>query len=695
MLASASRLTPRTLPVLDIVQIYHLSSLSLKVRESDLAAVDYIKLTRTDQGKEEVAYYYYNGTYVMTSADVAEISITMDALLTAGGLGKLRELGGIIVRSNVENHVGPLEDRDYDLVDPLLSCTLTRSRTLIALCTNTRSGQTIYDSIKYYKSNGEQVKWYQTGPPYEFYGSSYDKELGDVKSATAPVKVEFSESNGEYTFSENFNQTKYSIGKPRTGHTEFFSLDSEWGLEWPGVTFYNSDILKTAQTLYSFGISNPIIYAYQIPSAFIFNTKMNGSAYGGVIGFLGKAVLEKPITDFIEDTNRSDSLGGGTTYLDGFAPIVKKVIVNSTFEVRIHSMGTGQMAEANPAMLTEVRDGSYYVGVDIVVDPTPGGAPYYRLRTRQRVFKGDDKVDNTNINGTLFSWLQGAIRGANWQPAPVTFMNYNSQNEINAAAVRNSFAAMSNTFSKNTKSKIFSQDLTDYSEQYGATELFSIGDMHVPWISRNTANKVIDGVENAVGALFSAATGNMTQAYAQGSQAAIGTTQSMLNTPLEKEQEYRKLIRTAYSNAGAQAQQAMTLAKEMSEFNAGHQVNEQETQYALTSGGQSTIGNGCVLEIVTPKLFDVKRMVQFIKQFGFPVHKPLTDISLKGLATSDQSIIFLKTSGCKLQRDNTTLNGDQTIPRSVMTAVEQAFDTGIRIWKRRPFYTAYNDILKA
>ena len=102
-------------PVIDCLQRYFLGSIKIRAFEDDVIQGDYLKLW-DDQNPNRFAFYVING-YSMSSGDTIELSITMDPLLTCGGVDNIEFLDGMTSRYNASNETMDMRNVEDD---PLL-----------------------------------------------------------------------------------------------------------------------------------------------------------------------------------------------------------------------------------------------------------------------------------------------------------------------------------------------------------------------------------------------------------------------------------------------------------------------------------------------------------------------------------------------------------------------------------------------
>ena len=99
-------------PAIDCLQRYFLSNIVIRAFEDDVINGDYIKLW-DDDNPTRFAFYSMSG-FTMTSGDTIDLAITMDPLLTCGGIDNIDFLDGIVSRRNLaDGEETPTEDDPY------------------------------------------------------------------------------------------------------------------------------------------------------------------------------------------------------------------------------------------------------------------------------------------------------------------------------------------------------------------------------------------------------------------------------------------------------------------------------------------------------------------------------------------------------------------------------------------------------
>lgn len=96
---NAAATSTKAVPAMDILQLLYNQKITIRAFENDVMYADYMKLTDEDNHKS--AFYVIN-TYTMTSGDTIELDITMEPILTGGGISALTStdtaIDGIVTR---------------------------------------------------------------------------------------------------------------------------------------------------------------------------------------------------------------------------------------------------------------------------------------------------------------------------------------------------------------------------------------------------------------------------------------------------------------------------------------------------------------------------------------------------------------------------------------------------------------------
>ena len=640
---------PSNLGVMDIVGIYDLTTIKINSQSEGMNFIenirwlDYIKLI--DEGSGAYAFYQVPGTHTKSSYDVFNISVVMDEWLTYVNplsIDKfkvdriLKPIGGQIVRTTNPQ----LSDDDvdkYSLMDDLPQ-NQRYSRvyqTLFGHYSSDDNDGVTYDLVNH------GTTWTGDNIEYNLYASNYDVNINQdsLQAVTSPVKIT-KEGENNYTFSSNYNTTAYTIGQPASGDTTIWMgppYSPHPGVIWqpsyvfPSAAIYDDEMLKTARTLYNFGIANPIIDAYVLPDGFCKLTKEN-NRYTKVAGEYGTATMTTSIPALVAPVSDYD-------------PIIGRVIINSTVKIKLTAYGSGQSEELPWPELYGSQQGEDKIYVRLFTDPTPNGAPYYKLVNKQN-------FDNKGrLNG--LDTLNGAVRGASWQRCPVTYAGYNKQTALNVQSIRQTMAAAEDIRQTQTDAYVTERNL---GKLYGTSLISAVGE------GVNTAM-------NSAGSMLNVDTSSMLD-----SAVKFGTNKYDIDTQVNLN-NMNKVWRN-YSKAAEQA-----------EFATTHAAVDVKLDFAITDSLQPIMGNGALLEIKYPQYADVTNMIRYLQRYGVPISKTITNSEdIFGGIEGEWDYIYVQTSG--IQFDKTYC------PSMAAMALSDTFNRGVRFWNKHPDSTAYDKMFK-
>ena len=107
---NSSATSTKSVPTMDILQLYYNSKIIVRAFESDVEHADFLKLTREAQGNIPAkSAFYVIKTYTMTSGDTVELSVDMEPFLTGGGVAALKATDAVL-DGIVNRHHFPFKD---------------------------------------------------------------------------------------------------------------------------------------------------------------------------------------------------------------------------------------------------------------------------------------------------------------------------------------------------------------------------------------------------------------------------------------------------------------------------------------------------------------------------------------------------------------------------------------------------------
>ena len=690
-------------PTMDIITNLFLPNVKLKVS----APMDLKRMGRADFVEiydQNSSAYYSVVDLAPTSADVVTLGLVMEPLLTFnivsvigdknGGAFGPDQIGwnGYVERSTHYNR-GAIDDQ-YIQVDPLL-VPLSASRHYIYEIFGPGSGADVNDA------GGVYIGWHGPIPGMEtinLYGSSYLNTIAtaDLNKATAPVKITGTAGeNYDVEFSENFNTTRYAIGKPRTEKTSM-TIDRATR-EYPGLTFYGTvdnnneregsapDFLATAQTYYNFGIPNPIAVSYQMPTEFLNQISLAPSGYAiegyrngvfsNVVGTSAEFVLNNTVYEYIGTTAgaQGEIVPLNEEYYD---EVCHAIALN--MKMKLIAAGTGQESVIT---ISDLQPGETWgaLTVKLTTDPSPHGAPYYAWDTRYNHF-GFPSADASGSKA-LLEKMYGAVRGATWQPAPVSMSNIGSQNELNAIAIRQTYGAASNTMA---------YDAAGYQLQLQS----NAAGMHAMASAISTATGISSNAarfsQNFSSAYSDANAAGSAEASgrAGGLSLLLGAGGSIANMTATAALSQNQLQSSTASAVYGNAMRQLALAAELDAFNASHQANVTDVKFPVSQTLPMFTGNGAIIDIEAPSADDVLRYIEIMQMYGVYVNEyTQRGDHLIPRKADVKNYCFIKTRGLNIQ-------GNGLLSKMAADAAAGALNGGVRIWTSHPVMTADTTLYK-
>lgn len=109
---NAAASSTKDVPAMDTLQLMYQTKITIRAKESDVINVDFLKLM-DGESPYRSAFYTVDG-YTMTSGDTIELSVSMEPILTAGGINNISKVDGSVTR----HHLGK-PNVDPSVIDPL------------------------------------------------------------------------------------------------------------------------------------------------------------------------------------------------------------------------------------------------------------------------------------------------------------------------------------------------------------------------------------------------------------------------------------------------------------------------------------------------------------------------------------------------------------------------------------------------
>ena len=374
------------LPSIDTLQERFLTSIKVKATWSEAEDIDYCR----------VGTFYYAVTAVhMVATDTAELDLSADYILSAGGAGNLEFIDGVTERVCVavaDDTYGAYVEDD-ELLAPAKSMEIVTDRftpasnaSEIALCEAT-------------------VDLYNTGDDTQIDATEYSTPLGTA-SVTVPNFVPLS-AETEYEYG----------GKVKTG---VFSMSVN-GTTYPAVV---AQLNKGMERVRGLGVESSITAMYAVPELYIDSTDR-----------------ARCKTDAFQPNMDGVTLIASLTQLPyENAGTVKnhRIEYSEATKYGLLTMA-GNKCEFPPYQVYEAGATSPHVVV--VTDVRPDGCPYFRFKQ----FLGESGTDTAPVRPNASFW-RNCLAGAPWKQVPLLFsqksgnaldrLQYETENRTNLNKTR-------------------------------------------------------------------------------------------------------------------------------------------------------------------------------------------------------------------------------------------------------------------
>lgn len=383
-----------TCPALDIYQARELSRFSIRISPgmyTDIQNADYLYL-QNDQVASDFAYYSIQNI-TMTSNDVAVLDVTMDYILTAGGVEALEFLDGMCER----HHVASSDDvfGKYDEADPYLT-----PAEMLKIETDEPNfkGQYSDDNVILLESTlSLRGLWEQV----------------DTSNPTGITYVDPNDSTSKVTVPVPYPVKTDSQAVMQHPAGSYTTILPKVAIQCVNLQPSTGDILWVPDALSyirSLGLEDAIIAQYAIPKFMITGTIVGN--YGRIQTLNGANVQVATNLPYIHVYNHQVKN--------------KRVYYGDNCKYHIVAVASGNSAEFLPEEIYE--SGKTSPTIEMRVDPRPKGNPYFRFVSYR---------DNTDPK--LF--FTNAVKGMNWQNVPLVYegasgslinqYKYTSQQAIN------------------------------------------------------------------------------------------------------------------------------------------------------------------------------------------------------------------------------------------------------------------------
>ena len=672
---------------IDIIQPAELSEIKLRLT-GEIKPID-IDVIRLDND----VYYLVNG-FDMTSADVAVFYVTMSYSLTIGGYYDQNYSGGFVTRSTAMTKSSAIPESKYevtDLVDNLLTLNYECNHKCYSMFNADKSTS---DAIEYRTNEFRPAPAGGDGPinfdgstdGWNVYVSPYSKQNpADIVAVTnAPITIEKTDTIDIYSL--NYQNQAQILGKPATSTTTigtmlYSDFEQPQKYEYPGGTMYTKSIMDTAIALYGYGVPNPITDAYVIPKGFVHaNIDTTNGQY--------EEIISNGLTCEVKD-NLYDIVIDGHNDLMAYKEGVIENILNSTVNIKMTAVGSGESQYMKPQFMEYKPK----ISVDMICDPSPKGAPYFKIRDKIQ-FEASGSFPYAESLRILY----GAVRGGTWQRIPITFSGYgyNRDSQYNryqltaqAVGIANTNAIQNDLAIKQAGAGLISDafsvvpvlgsDIAHYSIQNNQMQAdydramvanSKLGNTATRW--KNDYNLSTQFAEQQGALQASTATGMISSAV--GGLTSMGMRTA--NTAMTRE------ARNRYAE---EALRQVSNANQL--FGIANTAVQYDVHFNSIDTLQALVGNGVVLEITYPNYYDVLNFIRIMQRYGMPAYHPLTGVDF--LDAYDNGYCFIQTNGCRLLQP-----ANAKWPTRYYDLAAAELDGGKRLWTVKPDVALYDKKFK-
>lgn len=605
----------REFDALDIIDPYFQTSIRVKAKAGILEGYDYLSL--------DDSVYYSIMSVVPLSVDTANITVVMDTYLTYysadHGTAQLAFIGGSVVRSTAPfNMLFNLDE--YNGSDPYFQYSECVERSL-----------TLFDP----RSS-------QPGLPFEntiIYGSSYSDDIDE-----------------SYVDQDLNPDIKYNNIASKSTKKSLVQIGTR-AYAYPGLTLYQgTSILNVAKILYGLNIDNVIDKAYIIPAAYLGDIEKSGGAITSIKGVL---------------TTQNSLINPNPTGALSLREDIGTLIFKSFGIITLIAVGSGNKSTYSGSDIL-LLNGNRSFNVNIVSDPSPEGAPYFKPELI------NDPFDSSAIDRDPLGYMYGGVKGATWQNAPVSFGSKGYQADLmrlsnNLIAYdKQTFATdahMNSNFNIKQESILLNRGFgiaNDSLNDYVSDSLTSSLNKHIS--SRGNVTRTINKTVNTNSHDLVGSFGSM----------ALGVLDSGVSA-INAFRQYRADSRYYQSIRDAER------AREIEQFNIDHIVRTTDLKFPVTDTSQNITGNGCAIITELPSLTDRNRFLQIVQQFGVavPGYKKISDALLDRVG--NEPFVYIQAKGVSFS---------SIVPKRVKNDLSSMFESGVRIWYEKPSQDAYTRMYK-
>ena len=625
-------------PIMELTQILFLDSIRIKVNsEFDVAGVDYVELQTTANMPYYHAFYSCH-RYQMLSPDVAELYITQDSWMTAGGVDGIDGcLDGMAIRAtNAGNsNVNVVEDPMLIPHFPLVAFAGDGDDFSKGMVFNDHLSKGIFVS----NMELDEISAKSSLDPSAVgtANSVYDFIIKDITPATSmePIYANkpFIRSSPGGANQEDKLSTAVVMAQ---GDYDSFPNLKEFR-DYSGRYYIAENVAGALSAIRSFGLEDSIVHSYQ---PMMFSGDSNGTSTQ-LATYFTKVYGRNGIVNAANHSEYRIDYTGSSGYQHAVpvslqhAPKYVKTLLGKYNKYVLISPSTGNSREVLPEDLDiiDMANPNFLLAGPVLYlasDPRPEGRPYFNIRTK----------DGVNM-------YQNAVQGEKWANYPIVYR-------------RESGEALNQMLFKNEQEWKDNEGSVAYQDVMASDGIFGSMTRDLGRTIKKAIYGALDLATNGVG--------NITGAY----------------TPMSPNLDLALMGDKAYQT---QMKRQVEAVKERQQYAIQHAVSAPEVRFGYSGTLREAMGNGAMLIKFGLDPRDIALFDKIQEQFGVSCYEPLTSGMLTG---SPYAYVEAQSASFKLKSGSQSPNPTGINNKDILNDLASMFSTGIRIWSVKPDVSYYD-----
>lgn len=660
LLANCARET-REYPVLDILQSWFLSSVSIRVapREDAVSGLDFIEIINEDDPNGYSMYnpIYYVSSYTFTSRDTVKLNIVQDSLLTLGGAKQALSGCSIVAK---RAHVKKSDDKfgafceDDELITPNEPLQMVHAGSEVGSLVDGGSGGVPLDASAM-KNNGNLGLFFISPKDTDNLSQTvFVTTAGLSRDDTSEhyLNIDLSNIDFEGTYYVGTNEGAVEVGgkypvvpaargaKVTLPHVCFnrnmVPVDETNTIYYKGVEYNSTNYDSTSgdeppytyhtamgalQALRALGMENALIASYRLGLQEGKLTNAVGKLPNGIAGksfFMITNGGHSGSTIAAETSNPQRWMQGSEPYdydyIPGDVEIRNQRVLYGQFRSYfMASPATGSSLSAKPEELTKIGKGAPYLFY--FSDPRPTGRPYYNF-----IRFGID-------SSPVFNLADGAIAGGQWPEVPVVFTGMSGEFQARVgynltASYRDYLASPQKTYRDLMAGAAYDQNMANSGIEQSLMR--DVPGQLVTSASHFFAGGVEDASSTASGVVGLG--GTAVSAYANNIANNMQYDAKMQNALIDvMKTSSSSAANAAYANEGNIAanrmfERQMASAYEKAQFELSTMYAVPTINFMATDSMRDITRNAVFYARYTPTAKDLQRMDKILDAFGYKVN---------------------------------------------------------------------------